>query len=62
LAAELREPYPDATVRLIESSGGLFEVSVDGELVFSKRALGRHAAPGEVVRLIQQRRAQEPRT
>jgi selenoprotein W-related protein len=44
-------------VRLIESSGGLFEVQVDGELVFSKKALGRHAKPGEVVRLIEQRRA-----
>jgi len=62
LAAELRELYPEATVRLIESSGGLFEVSVDGALVFSKKVLGRHAGPGEVVRLIQQRRAQEPRT
>lgn len=49
-------------MRLIESSGGLFEVSLDGHLVFSKRALGRHAAPGEVVRLIQQRRTQEPQT
>lgn len=49
-------------MRLIESSGGLFEVTVDGELVFSKKALGRHADPGEVVRLIQQRRAKEPRT
>ncbi len=55
----MRERYPDATVRLIESSGGVFEVQVDGVLVFSKKALGRHAEPGEVVRLIGQRRAQE---
>lgn len=40
-------------VRLIESSGGLFEVSVDGRLVFSKKATGRHAEPGEVVKAIQ---------
>lgn len=59
MAAELRERYPKATVRLIESSGGMFEVQVDGELVFSKKALGRHAEPGEVVRLIEQRRAGE---
>jgi selenoprotein W-related protein len=39
-------------VRLIESSGGVFEVSVEGRLVFSKRKLGRHAEPGEVVRLL----------
>lgn len=55
----MRERWPEATVRLIESSGGLFEVQVDGELVFSKKALGRHAEPGEVVRLIEQRRARE---
>lgn len=34
--------------RLIPGSGGVFEVTVNGELVFSKRALGRHAEPGEV--------------
>lgn len=55
----MRERFPEATVRLIESSGGLFEVQVDGNLVFSKKALGRHAEPGEVVRLIEQRRAGE---
>jgi len=27
----------------------VFEVSVDGHKVFSKKALGRHAEPGEVV-------------
>jgi selT/selW/selH-like putative selenoprotein len=40
-------------VRLIESSGGVFEVTLDGAVVFSKRASGRHAAPGEVLGLIQ---------
>jgi selT/selW/selH-like putative selenoprotein len=39
-------------VRLVKSSGGAFEVTVDGALIFSKRALGRHAAPGEVLELI----------
>jgi selenoprotein W-related protein len=34
--------------RLVPSSGGVFEVTVNGELVFSKKALGRHAEPGEV--------------
>ena len=31
------------------SSKGRFEVTLDGELIFSKAALGRHAEPGEVV-------------
>ncbi len=30
-------------VHLIPGSGGLFEVAVDGELVYSKKATGRHA-------------------
>ena len=30
-------------VRLIPGSGGVFEVTVDDELVYSKKATGRHA-------------------
>jgi selenoprotein W-related protein len=55
LAAELKEAWPDTDVRLIPSSGGVFEVKVDNELVFSKKALRRHAEPGEVVKLIRTR-------
>ncbi len=52
MAAEVTEVYPDAEVKLIVASGGLFEVTVDGNLVFSKQALGRHAEDGEVMRLM----------
>jgi len=41
-------------VKLIQSSGGVFEVEVDERRVFSKKALRRHAEPGEVLRLIKQ--------
>jgi selenoprotein W-related protein len=41
-------------VRLVQSSGGLFEVDVDGRRVFSKKSLKRHAEHGEVVRLIRE--------
>jgi len=30
----------------------VFEVKVDGDVVFSKKNVGRHAEPGEVLRLI----------
>lgn len=30
-------------MRLIEGSGGVFDVRKDGELIFSKQAAGRHA-------------------
>jgi selenoprotein W-related protein len=42
-------------VRLIQSSGGVFEVDVDGRRIFSKKTLKRHAEAGEVVRLMRER-------
>ena len=40
---------------LIASSGGVFEVSVDGANVYSKKALGRFPEPGEVLGAIRGR-------
>jgi selenoprotein W-related protein len=42
---------------LIRSSGGVFEVSFDGELVFSKKQLGRFPDDGEVERVLASRLA-----
>ncbi|MEY4221983.1 MAG: Rdx family [Chloroflexota bacterium] len=39
-------------VRLLPAVGGVYEVSLDGRLVFSKLAKGRHAEPGEVMGLL----------
>ncbi len=41
-----------AELKLVPSGGGVFEVTVDDQLVFSKRALGRHAENGEVLPLV----------
>jgi selT/selW/selH-like putative selenoprotein len=54
--AEIGQAVPGADVHLEPSSGGVFEVTVDGTLVFSKKALRRHAQPGEVVALIRRSR------
>ncbi len=40
------------SLTLIPGSGGKFEVTVNGQLIFSKKGLGRHAEPGEVYRLV----------
>jgi selenoprotein W-related protein len=40
---------------LIPSKGGAFEVIVDGDLVYSKKATGRHADPEEVLTAIRAR-------
>jgi selenoprotein W-related protein len=38
-----------ASLELIPSSGGVFEVLVNGSLVYSKIATGRHASTSEVI-------------
>ena len=39
-------------LRMITSSGGAFEIMVDGELIFSKKTVEkRHAEPGEILGL-----------
>lgn len=40
---------------LIPSSGGVFEVTIDGDLIYSKKALGRFPEDGEVLDLLKGR-------
>ncbi len=40
------------SVALIPSDGGRFEVSVNGDLIYSKLQTKRHAEAGEIVNLI----------
>tara|TARA_R110001592_G_scaffold126108_1_gene336872 strand:+ start:291 stop:461 length:171 start_codon:yes stop_codon:yes gene_type:complete len=40
-------------IDLVPSGGGVFEISVNGELRFSKKALGRFPSDGEVAALTQ---------
>ena len=47
------------SLALLPSVGGRFEVRVDGEVIFSKHALKRHAEPGEIIRLLDERAAQQ---
>jgi selenoprotein W-related protein len=39
-------------IKLIPSDGGRFEVTVNGQLVYSKLATHRQAEPGEVLGLV----------
>lgn len=36
------------SLTLVPSKGGVFEVSVDGDLVYSKKATGRHPSYDEI--------------
>lgn len=43
------------TLDLLPSSKGRFEVTLDGDLIFSKASLGRHANPGEIAGIVRRR-------
>lgn len=42
-------------IKIIPSRGGVFEVTVDGDLVFSKKRTKRHAEPQEILEKIRSR-------
>lgn len=52
-AEELFSAYKGqiGSLNLISSGGGRFEVEVDGDLIYSKAANGRHANEGELLEL-----------
>ncbi len=52
LESELEQIYPDAEIKLVSSGGGVFEVMVNGNLIFSKKSLDRFPEKGEIVNLI----------
>jgi selenoprotein W-related protein len=55
-AAELLHDYQHviSELQLVTGSSGVFDVTVDNRLLFSKHAAGRHAEPGEVLRLFRE--------
>ena len=54
LAEELLKHYEHLVeeIKLIPSDGGKFEVTVNGQLLYSKLTTHRHAEPGEVLGLV----------
>jgi len=57
LAASLKREF-GVDAELIRGTGGVFDVRVDGQLVFSKHDLGRFPEDGEVETAIRARRPQ----
>ena len=54
--AELKANYPDSHIKLIEGSGGIFDVKCNGKLIYSKQNIEGQRFPndGEITRLIEQ--------
>ena len=46
------------SLTLTTGSKGIFDVTVDGEMLYSKQATGRHANDGEILELFVEKHAQ----
>lgn len=46
------------SLTLIPGSKGVFDVTVDGGVLYSKGVTGRHAEPGEVLSLFEEQHAE----
>ena len=55
--ASILEEWEDAVgvVEVVPGANGIFDVHVNGELVFTKSMLGRYPQPDEVVPLLRER-------
>lgn len=47
------------TLTFTTGSKGVFDVTVDGEVIYSKHDTGRHADPGEVLELFTEKFGQD---
>lgn len=57
MSAEIRDSWPDAEIELVGGGRGVFDVAVDGEVVFSRHAAGRHIMDGELTETLRHRSA-----
>ena len=51
MAAELKDAF-GVNTKLVAGGGGVFDVTVDRRLVFSKKSLKRFPTPGETAGLV----------
>ncbi len=60
-ASDLLSTYQHVidSLTLDTGSKGVFDVTVDGELLYSKHAAGRHAEPGEILELFREQYAKD---
>lgn len=60
-ASDLLSTYQHVigSLTLVTGSSGVFDVEVDGDMLYSKHTTGRHAEPGEVLELFRDRYAHD---
>lgn len=53
MEAELKSKFEGIETNLIPGGGGVFEIMLNGDLIFSKKEKGRFPDYGEIVSLIE---------
>ncbi len=51
------QPHPIQDIVLIPSGNGRYEVTIDGELVYSKAATGQHTTNEDIIEQVRKRLA-----
>ena len=54
MEAELKDEFPDCTVELVMGDKGIFDVTMDDSMVFSKYEQSRFPEQGEIPRLVKE--------
>tara|TARA_B100000242_G_scaffold225074_1_gene165571 strand:- start:264 stop:428 length:165 start_codon:yes stop_codon:yes gene_type:complete len=50
LESEIKQKFPSSEITLMPSGGGVFEIVLNGQLIFSKKALNRFPEKGEIIK------------
>lgn len=53
LGDELKKKF-GADIELVAGSNGIFDISLDGNMIYSKSEQGRFPQPGEIIKLIEE--------
>ena len=52
LADKIKRGFADAKVEIVEGSGGVFEVTFDGKLIYSKKETGEFPEENEILDIL----------
>ena len=54
MEAEIQQAFPKAIIELIKGGGGIFDIHLRGEILYSKKTMhgGRFPQKGQIVQLI----------
>ncbi|TBV81138.1 MAG: SelT/SelW/SelH family protein [Desulfobulbaceae bacterium] len=54
MEADIKKHFPAATVQLISGSGGIYDIKLDGQLIFSRHKSGRFPTNQEILQFLQE--------